>query len=246
MIPEPAAEAETAADFNPAAIRQQINRLAHQAGFDLVAVADAAEFAADREAALRRIHDGLLDGLPWFTKDRVRRGANPQELLPGARSIIALGLNYYSNSDSESESDTDAASDSDSRPAPGLVARYAPRPRLPPPDETPDAPPGHRPLRNYRSPVRRPLVCGRRADAGPRRRRPRRPGLVRQKRQHPQPRLRLLAAAGADYHRPALDARCPPAENLRRLRPLYPRLPHRCHHRPLCGGQPPLHQLPDY
>ena len=131
MIPELVTETETAAALNPAAIRQQINGLAHAAGFDLVAVADAAEFAADRDAALRRIDDGLLDGLPWFTKDRVRRGANPQELLPGARSIIALGLNYYSDSDSDSDSEsdtnTDTASDSDSdaRPPPGLVARYA-------------------------------------------------------------------------------------------------------------------------
>ena len=119
---ETVAETETAAAFNSVAIRQQINRLARDAGFDLVAVADAAEFAADRDAALRRIDDGLLDGLPWFTKDRVQRGANPQELLPGARSIIALGLNYYSYSDT----DSDIESDADARPPPsGLVARYA-------------------------------------------------------------------------------------------------------------------------
>ena len=123
-------ETETAGAFNPAAIRQQINRLAHEAGFDVVAVADAAAFAADRDAALRRIDDGLMDGLPWFTKDRVRRGANPEELLPGARSIIALGLNYYSDSDSDPDwQDDEPPSDDErqpsSRPAAGRVARYA-------------------------------------------------------------------------------------------------------------------------
>ena len=110
-------ETETGGGINPAAIRQQVNRLAHEAGFDVVAVADAAAFAADRDTALRRIDDGLMEGLAWFTKDRVRRGANPEELLPGARSIIALGLNYYSDSDS--------GSDPEARPAAGLVARYA-------------------------------------------------------------------------------------------------------------------------
>ena len=64
-------------------------------GFDLVRVTSAEEFVRDRDAALERINDGLMDGLPWYHEGRVRRGANPQELLPGARSIICLGLNYY-------------------------------------------------------------------------------------------------------------------------------------------------------
>ena len=117
-------ETETGGAFNPAAIRQQINRLAREAGFDVVAVADAAAFAADRDTALRRIDDGLMDGLPWFTKDRVRRGANPEELLPGARSIIALGLNYYSDSGSDPDWPDDETTAS-SRPAAGRVACYA-------------------------------------------------------------------------------------------------------------------------
>ena len=100
---------------NPDAdLRRLVNRLAREVGFDLVAVTDAADFDADRETAMRRIDDGLMDGLPWFTKARVARGTDPGELLPGARSIISLGLNYYPGP---------AAS----APAPGsgLVARYA-------------------------------------------------------------------------------------------------------------------------
>lgn len=98
---------------NAESSRQVIDRLAHEAGFDMVAVTDATEFAQDRETAMRRIDDGLMDGLPWFTKIRVGHGTDPEHLLTGARSIISLGLNYYPGS-----APTPA-------PASGLVARYA-------------------------------------------------------------------------------------------------------------------------
>ena len=100
-------------DAKPTDLRRLVNWLAHEVGFDLVAVTDAAGFDADRETAMRRIDDGLMDGLPWFTKARVARGTNPGELLPGARSIISLGLNYYPGA-----APTPASGS-------GLVARYA-------------------------------------------------------------------------------------------------------------------------
>lgn len=102
--------------MNPTDLRQLLDRLAHDAGFDLVTVTDAAEFAADRDAALHRISAGLMDGLPWFTAARVRRGANPAALLPGARSIISLALNYCPAGD---------AADANPPPEQGRVARYA-------------------------------------------------------------------------------------------------------------------------
>jgi len=76
-------------------IKTTIKDIATGLGFDLVRVTSAEEFADDRRVALERIRDGLLDGLPWYTPDRVKRGTTPQELLPGARSIICLGLNYH-------------------------------------------------------------------------------------------------------------------------------------------------------
>ena len=72
-----------------------IKDIATGLGFDLVRVTSAEEFVEDREVALERIRDGLMDGLPWYTPARVERGTTPQELLPGARSIICLGLNYH-------------------------------------------------------------------------------------------------------------------------------------------------------
>ena len=91
-----------------------IQSYALELGFDLVRVTSAEQFVRDREVALERIEAGLMDGLPWYTEARVNRGSNPRELLPGARSVICLGLNYYQDDDS------------DTRPAPaGKVARYA-------------------------------------------------------------------------------------------------------------------------
>ena len=79
---------------------------ARRCGFDLVGVTSAEEFAADRQAALERIREGRMDGLPWYTESRVMRGTSPAELLPGARSVICLGLSYWSDVASEREAGT--------------------------------------------------------------------------------------------------------------------------------------------
>ena len=94
-------------------LRRWVDQAAHDAGFDLVAVTSADAFAPDREEALRRIDDGLMEGLPWFNAQRVERGTDPETLLPGARSIISLGWNYY-------PSDDPTAVDGQ-----GVIARYA-------------------------------------------------------------------------------------------------------------------------
>ena len=100
-------------------IKTAIKDIATGLGFDLVRVTSAEEFAEDREIALERIKDGLLDGLPWYTPLRVKRGTTPQELLPGARSIICLGLNYHRP---QTASETPSG---DNQPLTGKVASYA-------------------------------------------------------------------------------------------------------------------------
>ncbi len=99
---------------DPTDLRRLVDQLANEVGFDLVSVTSAADFFDDREIALRRIDDGLMDGLPWFTKQRVRRGSSPQELLPNARSVITLGWNYWSGDDPPPPTLSE-----------GLIARYA-------------------------------------------------------------------------------------------------------------------------
>ena len=93
-------------------VEKLVKEFALEVGFDLVSIASTAPFEDHRDVTLRRIGQGLMDGLPWFTGARVNRGANPQELLPGARSIISVGLSYYLTA-------TEAKS------MEGKVARYA-------------------------------------------------------------------------------------------------------------------------
>ena len=96
-------------------LKALVNECAHQHGFDLVRITSDKEFARDRDITLERIRDGQMDGLPWFTESRVRRGADPQVLLPGARSVICLGMSYLFP-DGESGPPSTAT---------GKVARYA-------------------------------------------------------------------------------------------------------------------------
>ncbi len=101
---------------------------AHACGFDLVGVTSADDFKADRDAALERIREGRMDGLPWYTESRVMRGTSPEELLPGARSIICLGLSYFGDDWPESERPSTSprrAGDGVHPTAEGRVARYA-------------------------------------------------------------------------------------------------------------------------
>lgn len=109
----------------PAALNALVKDYARQGGFDLARITDAAAFAADRDIALARLRDGLMDGLPWYTAGRVIRGANPQELLPGAQSIISLALNYYPADPADDPAAPAAAALPESRGLTGQIARYA-------------------------------------------------------------------------------------------------------------------------
>ena len=95
---------------------------ARAAGFDLVGVTSAADFAADREVALARLREGRMDGLAWYSEARVWRGASPGELLPGAQSVICLGVSYLLGDD---DAAADGGDDDGGAAAVGRVARYA-------------------------------------------------------------------------------------------------------------------------
>ena len=96
-------------------LKATVTAQARACGFDLVGVTSADDFGADRDAALERIREGRMDGLPWYTESRVMRGTSPSELLPGARSVICLGLSYLG----------DDWPEGDVPPQSGRVARYA-------------------------------------------------------------------------------------------------------------------------
>ena len=124
--------------------KRRVVATARDCGFDLVAVTGADEFAGDRAAALQRIADGLMDGLPWYTESRVIRGTSPAELLPGAQSVISLGVSYWVETPGRGSSDAAVSAGPGGQPEPadnpsepaanqtepaagltGRVARYA-------------------------------------------------------------------------------------------------------------------------
>lgn len=82
-------------------LKRIVKDYAFELGFDMVGVTSAETFESDRIITLQRIKAGLMEGMPWFTQSRVNRGSVPSELLPGARSIISVGLSYYLPKDGE-------------------------------------------------------------------------------------------------------------------------------------------------
>ncbi len=99
----------------PETLAQAVKDAALQAGFDVVGIASADVFHERGEATKERISEGLMDGLPWFTEQRVERGMDPANMFPNARSIISLALSHHHE---------DAAEVSDTLPR-GRIARYA-------------------------------------------------------------------------------------------------------------------------
>ncbi|HVC79284.1 MAG TPA: tRNA epoxyqueuosine(34) reductase QueG [Chloroflexota bacterium] len=71
-----------------------IKSLAREAGFDAVGIARATPFGEARRFLRERIAGGAFSGLPWFNAERADFAADPQNLLPGVRSIVAVALSY--------------------------------------------------------------------------------------------------------------------------------------------------------
>ena len=96
-------------------LKGQVKEYALELGFDVVGIASAEAFSDHEAITLERLNKGLMDGLPWYTESRVRRGCSPEGLLPGAKSIISVGLSYLVSDEDENESDVHG----------GKVARYS-------------------------------------------------------------------------------------------------------------------------
>jgi epoxyqueuosine reductase len=93
-------------------VKEELATLAHQLGFDLCRIAacvtppHAAEFRA-------WLADGRAGDMAWLERNE-RRRTDPQQVLPGARSVVVLGMNYWN-----AECGTRNAK------AHGRIARYA-------------------------------------------------------------------------------------------------------------------------
>ena len=66
-------------------------------GFDIVRIASAHPFERDERVVLQRIREEFMDGLPWYTEERVRRGARSSVLLDNVRPIISVALSYLTD-----------------------------------------------------------------------------------------------------------------------------------------------------
>ena len=104
---------------------KRVKDLALAAGFDLVRITTAEEFLEDREIAIKRIDERLMDGLPWYNPYRVMRGTSPNQLLPNARSIICVALNYFPGRSSAKETGQTEGGKPGEGPYTGKIARYA-------------------------------------------------------------------------------------------------------------------------
>lgn len=77
-------------------MKEQAERL----GFCAVGVTGIEPFQRHAEATLERMQKSLMDGLPWYTRDRVQLGCRPLELLPSARSIVSVAMPYLVEAES--------------------------------------------------------------------------------------------------------------------------------------------------
>ena len=103
-------------------LAEAIKREALALGFDAVGISQVAEHAqhsalsTETQSLYGRLTEWLQRGyhgtMAWMTRDPARR-SNPQLVLPGCRSMISVGMNYYTNHRA------------DEQPGMGRIARYA-------------------------------------------------------------------------------------------------------------------------
>jgi epoxyqueuosine reductase len=74
-------------------LSQRLKEKALELGFDLIGLAPA-ERAPHAEAYRRWLEQGYQAGMDWLAHEPQRR-ADPRLLLPGARSVVVVGLSYF-------------------------------------------------------------------------------------------------------------------------------------------------------
>lgn len=115
-------------------LKERVIAVARELGFKLVGVTSAEPFDDYREIAQHRVRDGYMGEMRWYTEERVQRASDPRTLLPGARSVVVVGLSYLppdeeddrgAGADSRRETSRGQASTSFETMTKGRVARYA-------------------------------------------------------------------------------------------------------------------------
>ena len=97
------------------ALTGAVKRLAAEHGLTVANVTSADAFPELAEHLETHIARGRMDGLDWFTPERARFSADPRNLQPSARSILSVGVAYWS---------VDPGKPDDGVPR-GRISRYA-------------------------------------------------------------------------------------------------------------------------
>src|SRR5690242_13743399 len=103
----------------PAALEEQIKAEARDLGFELVGITTA----ETGERYLEWVAAGRAGEMGYMTRDPERR-RNPTTVMPGARSIIVVGL-LYNSGDVDTSSPPHVLTSSPPLPPTGRIARYA-------------------------------------------------------------------------------------------------------------------------
>lgn len=82
-----------------AAWKAELKAYAHEIGIDLIGVASAEPFETDKQR-LEALRDRGLRPSPFQEQD-IEKRVNLDQLLPGVRSVIAVGINYLTPEDQE-------------------------------------------------------------------------------------------------------------------------------------------------
>jgi epoxyqueuosine reductase len=78
-------------------LTEKLKQRAHELGFDLVGVTDAVP-SVFAEPYRQWLADGCAGEMDYLNRSLDRR-FDPREILPGARSIVSVGMNYYTESE---------------------------------------------------------------------------------------------------------------------------------------------------
>jgi epoxyqueuosine reductase len=104
---EPAQE-----ELSAARLTSALKRRALELGFDKVGVVRAEALDEERARLEEWLARGLHAGMAWMASN-VERRTDPRELLPGARSVVAVALNYFTPHEHAED------------PRAGKISRYA-------------------------------------------------------------------------------------------------------------------------
>jgi epoxyqueuosine reductase len=84
----------TLTPVNTQVLKAGIVARARELGFDLVLFTSAEPFPETQAVLEERIQAGLFSGLTWFNMDRAKVAGDPRNLMPGALTIVSLGISY--------------------------------------------------------------------------------------------------------------------------------------------------------